>query len=79
MQSINLGLRGIDTEMKKQRRVRKYVNEVIFQSGFMEGMVRNEMIRSVIRFYRQQIYSPWKILHEMDKEGIELSLEGWKC
>jgi hypothetical protein len=63
-----------DTEKRKEVKVEKFVVKLI-NTNFFYGLVRLEIIRQVKKYYRDKIYSPWKILHVMDKKGRKISLE----
>jgi hypothetical protein len=63
-----------DSEKRRKVKVEKFV-AMLMQSDFNNGLVRLEIIRQVKKYYRDEIYCPWKILRVMDKKGGKISLE----
>jgi hypothetical protein len=63
-----------DTYVKKQKKVTKFVT-MLTQSNFLDGLVRNEIVKQAKSIIRDEQYTPWKILRLKDKHGGKLSLE----
>jgi hypothetical protein len=60
---------------QKKKRVSMFVR-MIMQTTFLEGYLHQEIVDQVTVFIRENVYTPWNILREMDKSGHKLSLEG---
>jgi hypothetical protein len=63
-----------DLEKKKQKQVEHFVS-FIMDSSFFDGLVRKEILRRVNTHLREDVFSPWALLKEMDNQGHKLSLQ----
>jgi hypothetical protein len=55
-----------NTEKKRKNRVTKFVALTLMQSSFYDGLVREEILKQAKTYFREEVYSPWKIAHCMD-------------
>jgi hypothetical protein len=55
--------------------VQKLVANVLMQTTFFDGLFRAKILKQAKRFFKEEVYSPWKILWCMDVHGGKISLE----
>jgi hypothetical protein len=63
-----------DTKIQKQKKLCLFVT-MLAQSQFMDGLVRNEILKQSKKIIREEEYTPWKILRLKDRHGEKLSLD----
>jgi hypothetical protein len=63
-----------DTKIKKDKKLKKFV-EMLTQTNYLEGRVRDEILVQAKCIIREEIYTPWKILRLKDKSGAKLSID----
>ena len=64
-----------DSAIVKRKRVQKLVANVLMQTQFFEGLIRIELLKQAKRYFKEEVFSPWKILHCMDVNSGKISLE----
>jgi hypothetical protein len=65
----------VDSDIAKRRKAKKLVANVLMQTNFFDGLVRAEILKQAKRYFKEEVYSPWKILRCMDVNGGKISLE----
>jgi hypothetical protein len=63
------------TPKLKQKKAETFVRNVLMQSNFMDGLIRDEIIKQAKRHIRETDYAPWKILRLKDRHGGRISLD----
>ncbi len=61
-------------DKKKKKQVEQFVG-IIMDTCFFHGLVRKEILRRVSTYLREEVFSPWALLKEMDSQGHKLSLQ----
>jgi hypothetical protein len=65
----------VDSDIVKRRKAKKLVANVLMQTKFFDGLVRCEILKQAKRYFKEEVYTPWKILRCMDVNGGKISLE----
>jgi hypothetical protein len=63
-----------DLEKKQKKQVEQFV-AFILENSFFDGLVRREIFRRVTTYLREEVFTPWALLKEMDTQGHKLSLQ----
>jgi hypothetical protein len=65
----------VDSDIAKRRKAKKLVANVLMQTQLFNGLVRCEILKQAKRYFKEEVYSPWKILRCMDVNRDKISLE----
>jgi hypothetical protein len=58
-----------------RRKAQKLVSNVLMQTKFFDGLVCSEILKQAKRCFKEEVFTPWKMLHCMDANGGKISLK----
>jgi hypothetical protein len=64
-----------DTGNKRKNRVTKFVKLTLMQTDFFGGLICQEILKQAKQYFRDEVYSPWKITWCMDQHDGKISLQ----
>jgi hypothetical protein len=65
----------VDSVVIKKKKVQKLVAKVLLKANFFDGLVQSKILKQAKRYFKEEVFTPWKMLRCMDVNGGKISLE----